>query len=105
MTTNEKNLNKLLENAQRSYNGAKTPEILVLLTSKLSRLSSKYKSFAYSLSLKHTGIIFQTLYLTAFAMGIAACAIDGGDSDLFENISKIDYYEEALIGEFIIGLS
>ena len=52
---------------------------------------------------KRAGCLYQTLFLVATAMELAACAIGAGDSDLFAKASGIDYYAEPLIGEFIIG--
>jgi oxazoline/thiazoline dehydrogenase len=43
------------------------------------------------------------MYLVATAMDLAACAIGGGDSDLFAQVTGCDYLAETSIGEFIIG--
>jgi hypothetical protein len=43
------------------------------------------------------------MYLVATAMRLAACALGGGDSDLFARASGLDYYEEGAVGEFILG--
>jgi hypothetical protein len=36
-------------------------------------------------------------------MGLAACALGGGDSDLFAAAAGTDYYTESSVGEFILG--
>lgn len=96
-------LDRLSDLSAASYGGKRHPEVLILLTSRFTRLAWKYRSVAYALCLKNIGVVYQNMYLTAAAMGIGACAIGGGNSDLFSDITKIGYYEEPLVGEFIIG--
>lgn len=78
-------------------------QVLLLLTSRLPRLSFKYQSIAYATTLKGLGCLYQTLYLVATAMDLGPCALGSGDSDLFAKATGIDYYAEPLIGEFVIG--
>ncbi len=78
-------------------------QVLLLITSRFPRLSWKYQSMAYATTLKGLGCLYQTLYLVATAMELAPCAIGAGDSDLFAKATGIDYYDEPLIGEFVIG--
>jgi SagB-type dehydrogenase family enzyme len=60
-------------------------------------------SIAYSLILKHVGVVYQTMYLAATAMGLAPCALGCGDSDRFARAAGIDYYVESSVGEFLLG--
>ncbi len=80
-----------------------TLQVLVILAARLPRLSWKYSSIAYALMLKHVGVVYQTMYLSATAMGLSACALGGGDSDLFARASGTDYYAETSVGEFLLG--
>jgi hypothetical protein len=43
------------------------------------------------------------MYLTATAMGLAPCAIGGGDSDLFAKAAATNYCAETSVGEFLLG--
>jgi hypothetical protein len=43
------------------------------------------------------------MYLVATAMGLAPCALGGGDSDLFAAVARTNYYAETSVGEFILG--
>ena len=52
-----------------------------ILAARFPRIAWKYESIAYALTLKHVGVLYQTMYLTATAMGLAPCAIGGGDAD------------------------
>jgi SagB-type dehydrogenase family enzyme len=80
-----------------------TLQVLLILAARLPRLAWKYESIAYALTLKHVGVLYQTMYLAATAMGLAPCAIGGGDADLFARASGIDYYAETSVGEFLVG--
>lgn len=79
------------------------PQILIILTARFQRVSSKYSSIAYALILKNVGVLYQSMYLVATAMGLAPCAIGGGNSDLFAKVAGTDYYIETSVGEFILG--
>ena len=63
----------------------------------------KYESIAYALTLKDVGVLFQTMYLAATAMGLAPCALGGGDADLFARAAGTDYRVETSVGEFLLG--
>ena len=95
---------RLLQDAAESTS---TPlieiQILVILAARVPRLAWKYESIAYSLILKHVGVIFQSMYLAATAMGLAPCAIGGGDSDRFARATGLDYFTESSVGEFLLG--
>jgi SagB-type dehydrogenase family enzyme len=58
---------------------------------------------AYSLIVKHVGVVYQTMYLTATGMGLAPCTIGAGDSDLFARAAGPDYSAETSVGEFLLG--
>lgn len=82
---------------------APTIQVAVILASRYRRLAWKYASIAYALTLKHVGVVYQTMYLAATAMGLAPCALGGGDSDHFARAAGLDYYEETSVGEFLLG--
>jgi len=94
----------LLQDAGRSTGIAATDlQVLLILAARFPRLAWKYESIAYALTLKHVGVIFQTMYLAATAMGLAPCAVGGGDADLFARAAGTDYYAETSVGEFLLG--
>jgi oxazoline/thiazoline dehydrogenase len=82
---------------------ADTVQVLLLLSARVPRISWKYASIAYSLILKHVGVVYQTMYLAATAMGLAPCALGCGDSDAFARAAGTDYYDETSVGEFLLG--
>jgi SagB-type dehydrogenase family enzyme len=78
-------------------------QVLLILAARFPRVAWKYESIAYALTLKHVGVVFQTMYLAATAMGLGACAVGGGDSDLFARAAGTDYCAETSVGEFLLG--
>src|SRR6185436_14777381 len=79
------------------------PQILLVVAARFQRVQNKYDSVAYSVMLKNVGCLYQTMYLVAEAMGLAGCAIGGGDSDLLAKAAGLEYYAETSIGEFLLG--
>ena len=78
-------------------------QVLLVLAARVPRVAWKYASVAYALVLKDVGVVFQTMYLAATAMGLAPCALGGGDADLFAKAAGTDYYAESSVGEFLLG--
>jgi SagB-type dehydrogenase family enzyme len=78
-------------------------QVLLVLAARYPRLAWKYESIAYALILKHVGVVFQTMYLAAAAMGLGPCAVGGGDADLFARAAGTDYCSETSVGEFLLG--
>lgn len=78
-------------------------QILIVIAARFQRMSWKYSSMAYAATLKNVGVIFQTMYLVATAMGLAPCAIGSGNSDVFARALGADYCEESSVGEFLLG--
>ena len=79
------------------------PDVLITMTSRFQRLSWKYRAIAYSVSLKHAGVLYQTMYLVATAMGLAPCGLGSGNADLAARTLGLDYLRESSVGEFILG--
>ena len=73
------------------------------IATRLPRLTWKYEGIAYSVTLKNTGVLIQTMYLVATAMGLAPTAVGSGNSDLFAAITGIDPLLETTVGEFLLG--
>ncbi|HEY7312161.1 MAG TPA: SagB family peptide dehydrogenase [Gemmataceae bacterium] len=80
-----------------------TLQVLLILAARFPRVAWKYESIAYALTLKHVGVLFQTMYLAATAMRLAPCALGGGDADLFARAAGTDYRAETSVGEFLLG--
>jgi SagB-type dehydrogenase family enzyme len=93
----------VLDDAFRSTAGHGRPQILLTLASRFNRFNWKYRGMAYAAELKNVGVIYQTLYLIATAMGLAPSALGLGDTDRFCRMTGNDYLSEGSIGEFMLG--
>lgn len=96
-------LDALLARARGAMGAAEEPQVLVVVAARVQRTMWKYESMAYATILKDTGALYQTLYLVATAMGLAPCALGGGDSELFAAAAGLDPLVEPAVGEFVIG--
>ncbi len=93
----------LREAAESTAIPEESVQVLLVLAARFARLAWKYESIAYALTLKHVGVVFQTMYLAATAMGLGPCAVGCGDSDLFARAAGTDYCAETSVGEFLLG--
>jgi oxazoline/thiazoline dehydrogenase len=82
---------------------APTPDVLLVLAARFRRVTWKYRSMAYAGILKNVGVLYQTMCLVAAAMGLAACALGGGDADLFARAAGTRYEAETSVGELILN--
>jgi SagB-type dehydrogenase family enzyme len=94
---------ELTDFARRGSGMTTPPQVFITMTSRFGRLAWKYRSIAYAATLKDVGILTHQMYLAATAMGLAPCALGGGDSDRFARAFGLDYYEEPAVGEFMLG--
>ena len=79
------------------------PQVLITLANRFNRFNWKYTSMSYAAQLKNIGVIYQTMYLVATAMGIGACGLGTGNADRFSQLTGLPYLEEGSIGEFMLG--
>jgi SagB-type dehydrogenase family enzyme len=96
-------LEALLKSAAFAMGETGVPQILITIAARFGRVSWKYSSIAYSLILKDVGVLTQTFYLMATAMGLGGCAIGSINIDLFARMTGIDFYVEGPVGQFAIG--
>ena len=103
LDASEQDRRELLTAAWRAAAGRVDPQVLITITSRFGRVSWKYSSIAYALTLKHVGILYQTLYLVATAIGLAPCALGSGNADVSARAFGLDWATESSVGEFLIG--
>ena len=103
LPTGEEHRRQLLTTASMSAGGTVVPDILITMTSRFQRVSWKYQAIAYAVTLKHVGVLYQTMYLVATAMGLAPCGLGSGDSEHAGQALGLDYLRESSVGEFLLG--
>lgn len=79
------------------------PDVALLITARMHRLTYKYESIPYAVALKDLGALYGTWYLTATAMGLAPCALGGGDGRVLSEALGIPAWIEPRIGEFLLN--
>ncbi|GGO89006.1 SagB/ThcOx family dehydrogenase [Wenjunlia tyrosinilytica] len=94
---------RLLGCAQVGAGMHEPPPLLLTITARFGRVSRKYSGMWYALILKDVGVLQQTLYLVSTAMGLAPCALGGGDMDASARSFRLDWREESSVGEFLVG--
>lgn len=82
---------------------AEPPPILIVVAARIPRLAWKYDAIAYATALKDLGVLYQTMYLVATAMGLAPCALGSGSPDMFAEATGLDPLCETSVGEFMLG--
>jgi SagB-type dehydrogenase family enzyme len=80
-------------------------QVLLVIAARFARFAWKYEAMAYAAILKNVGVLYQTMYLVATAMGLAPCAVGSGDSDAFADAAQTHYLAETSVGEFLLGSS
>lgn len=83
--------------------GGAKPQVLVSLGARFGRVGWKYDAIAYAAIQKNVGVVYQTMYLVATAMGLAACGLGSGDADMFADAIGTDYLVESSVGDFMLG--
>ncbi|MGH4023794.1 MAG: SagB family peptide dehydrogenase [Pseudonocardiaceae bacterium] len=96
-------LRRLLRVATHSTVAARPPQVLIVVSARIGRLMWKYEAMPYALALKHVGVLYQTMYCVATAMGLAPCGLGSGDSRAFTEATGRNPYAECSVGEFMLG--
>ncbi|MEK4035776.1 SagB family peptide dehydrogenase [Methylocystis sp. IM3] len=99
----ERQVGAMIDDGQFAMGAPRPPQIMITLAARFGRVSWKYSGFAYSLVLKHVGVVMQTLYLMATDMELGACAIGAGDIDLFARMTGLPFHVEGAVGQMAIG--
>jgi SagB-type dehydrogenase family enzyme len=96
-------LQSLLTGAAGAMAAPAPPQVLITIAARFGRVSWKYSSLAYSLILKESGVLMQTLYLMATDLGLGGCAIGSMNIDLFARMTGIEFHVEGPVGQFALG--
>lgn len=99
----ERDLGLVLDSCQGVMEDGGRPQILLCLTARFRRASWKYQGVAYTNVLKDVGVLYEAMYLIATAMGLAPCALGGGDTAAIVAMLGLDPLEEGPVGEFLLG--
>lgn len=93
----------LMTSVIEGMTGNATPDVLLVIATRFGRLAWKYQAIGYALTLKHVGVLQQSMYLAATAMRLAPCALGVGDPQAFAAATGLDPLVETSVGEFALG--
>lgn len=93
----------LIDSAHTSCARIVRPQVVVHIAARFQRVSWKYHAIAYATTLRNTGVLYQTFYLNAIAMGISPCGLGSGHAKMFADLSGNDPLVESNVGEFMLG--
>ncbi|GAA2055129.1 SagB family peptide dehydrogenase [Catenulispora yoronensis] len=93
----------LLAQAQVAAELEGCPPMLITVTARFGRVFWKYSSIGYRLVMQDTGVVLQTLYLVATAMGLGVCALGAVDIDRTARVLGLDWRVESGVGAMVLG--
>lgn len=94
---------RLIAPAALTLAEGRLPQVLLVLAARTGRLMWTYEEMPYAVILKHVGVLTQTLYLTATAMGLGGVAQGYGDTAAFAAATGRDELAECNVGSFVVG--
>jgi SagB-type dehydrogenase family enzyme len=103
LTVHSSELDALLMRAAFAMAAPAAPQILIIIAARFGRVSWKYKSIAYALVQKDAGVLIQSFYVMATAMGLGGCAVGIVNIDLFAKMTGIALHIEGPVGQFALG--
>ncbi|MUM18707.1 SagB/ThcOx family dehydrogenase [Mycobacterium sp. CBMA271] len=94
---------QLLKTTSATLEGGAEPQVLLVMAARAGRVMWTYEQVAYSAILKHVGVLMQTIYLAATAMGLGACAQGFGDTAAFTAAAALPELQECSVGSMVLG--
>nr|WP_198428562.1 SagB family peptide dehydrogenase [Nocardia bovistercoris] len=94
---------KLVKSTSATLADGAEPQVLIVMGARSGRIMWTYEQVSYAVILKHVGVLMQTVYLVATAMGLGACAQGFGDTAAFVTAAGVDELEECSVGSIIVG--
>ncbi|HEY3753303.1 MAG TPA: SagB family peptide dehydrogenase [Pseudonocardiaceae bacterium] len=103
VNTSRSDVDAMLSVASISAGNVAPPDVLMTITARFQRLGWQYSGIPYATTLKHVGVVYQTLYLVCTAMGLAPCGLGVGDIELSARCLHLDWERESSVGDFMIS--
>jgi SagB-type dehydrogenase family enzyme len=98
-----KAVSRLLKPASATLTAGAAPQVLIVMAARSGRIMWTYEQISYATILKDVGVLMQTIYLAATAMGLGACAQGFGDTAAFVAATGVDELQECSVGSIIVG--
>lgn len=98
-----KAVSQLMKPAAATLTGGAEPQLLIVMAARAGRIMWTYEQIGYAAILKDAGVLMQTIYLAATAMGLGACAQGFGDTAAFVAATGVDELQECSVGSIVVG--
>ncbi len=98
-----KAVSQLMKPAAATLAGGAEPQMLIVMAARAGRIMWTYEQIGYAAILKDVGVLMQTIYLAATAMGLGACAQGFSDTAAFVTATGADELQECSVGSIIVG--
>lgn len=96
-------VSQIIKLAAATLTAGAEPQVLVVMAARGGRVMWTYEQIAYSAILKDVGVLMQTIYLAATAMGLGVCAQGFGDTAAFVAATGADELQECSVGSIVLG--
>jgi SagB-type dehydrogenase family enzyme len=96
-------VSQLIKPASATLTGGAEPQMLIIMAARVGRIMWTYEQISYATILKDVGVLMQTIYLAATAMGLGACAQGFSDTAAFVAATGADELQECGVGSIIVG--
>ncbi|MGB3605434.1 MAG: SagB family peptide dehydrogenase [Gordonia sp. (in: high G+C Gram-positive bacteria)] len=94
---------RLLAPAALTLADGELPQVMLVLAARVGRIMWAYEQMPFAVILKHVGVLTQSLYLTATAMGLGGVAQGYGDTAAFAAATGRNELTECNVGTFVVG--
>jgi len=96
-------VSQLIKPTSATLTGGAEPQLLLVMSARAGRIMWTYEQIGYAAILKDVGVLMQTVYLVATAMGLGVCAQGFGDTAAFVAAAGVDELQECSVGSIIVG--
>jgi SagB-type dehydrogenase family enzyme len=96
-------VSQLMKPASATLAGGAEPQLLIVMAARCGRIMWTYEQIGYAAILKDVGVLMQTIYLAATAMGLGVCAQGFGDTAAFVAATGVDELSECSVGSVVVG--
>jgi SagB-type dehydrogenase family enzyme len=93
----------LMKPASATLTAGAEPQVLLVIAARGGRIMWTYEQIGYAAILKNVGVLMQTIYLAATAMGLGVCAQGFSDTAAFAAATGADELQECSVGSIVVG--
>ena len=101
-SNHQRKFNRYIRNVQGPIMN-RDSDVVFIITAVFARTMWKYGKIALPLIMSDLGTLYQTMYLVATDMQLAACPLGGTNEELVKHWLNLDWFEESHVGTFMLA--